>query len=195
MIIAGVDPGLASTGYGVIEHNQGHSRPVEFGTIKTSATQPLAQRLQTIHGALVEVFRRCNPSVVAVEELFFANNALSAMGVAQARGVAVLAACQPGITVVEYTPLEIKLAVTGSGRADKTQVHRMVEILLGLKAASNGPKQPLRMATAHESDALAAALCHAQSGKLAEIARDMSLGTASRLIPHGGAPRRARRSR
>jgi crossover junction endodeoxyribonuclease RuvC len=168
---------------------------VEFGTIKTPAGQPLAQRLQTIHSALVEIFRRCNPSVVAVEELFFANNALSVMGVAQARGVAVLAACQPGITVVEYTPLEIKQAVTGSGRADKTQVHRMVEILLGLKAASNEPNEPPRMATAHESDALAAALCHAQSGKLAEIARDLKPGAMSRLIPHRDSVRKVRKRR
>jgi crossover junction endodeoxyribonuclease RuvC len=190
LIILGIDPGLASTGYGAIVQQGTSHRLVEVGTIRTSPAQALPQRLQFIHESLVEVIQRLQPQIVAVEELFFANNAVSVMGVAQARGVAILAASQPTVRITEFTPLQVKQAVTGSGRADKSQVHRMVEILLGLKARSESsrsgksrslpeagegggtpgaPDPRLTPTTTHESDALALALCQAHSGRMAEL--------------------------
>lgn len=163
MIIFGVDPGLASTGYGVIQYKDQICKVVDYGTIVTPANTPLPKRLLSIYETLRELINHHQPAFVIIEELFFANNALTVMGVAQARGVAVLAACQPGIVVAEYTPLQVKQAVTGSGRADKNQVHQMVNLILNLGKES-GKKR-----TAHESDALALALCHAHGSRISAL--------------------------
>lgn len=197
MIVLGIDPGLASTGYGCIDHSENRSRLICCGTITTPARTPLPDRLLTIFQRLTELIEQVNPEAIAVEELFFANNAVSVMGVAQARGVAILAACKPGTSVHEYTPLQVKQAVTGSGRADKTQVHRMVEILLGLhRGGEQDPGQAGTPSTAHESDALAIALCHAQTSRMGALIRDsqtQQLAKAPGGQPRGrGRPRRIR---
>ncbi|MFS8523801.1 MAG: crossover junction endodeoxyribonuclease RuvC [Limnochordales bacterium] len=133
MRILGVDPGLALTGFGVIE---GSARPtaLRFGEVRTSPHTPEAERLHRIHEEISAIIRAFRPDVVAVEQLFFNKNARSAMVVGQARGVVLLAAAEAGLEIHEFTPLEVKLAVTGQGRAAKEQVGYMVKTLLGLDA-------------------------------------------------------------
>lgn len=154
MIILGVDPGTATTGYGLIrKEGQRHSL-VKYGCILTPAKTPLEERLDVIFdelGALIEEFE---PEQMAVEELFFANNTKTAIAVGQARGVILLAGKKKNVPVHEYTPLEVKMALTGYGRADKNQIQQMVKALLRLKEI---PKPD------DAADALAIAICHAQS--------------------------------
>ena len=150
-LVAGVDPGLARTGYGIIAARGGRFEVVEAGTIQTSPRQPEALRLQVLYEALRAVLERWHPETVAVERLFFNRNARSAVAVGQARGVVLLAAAQAGARVVELTPQEVKLGVSGLGAGAKVQVAYMVRQLLGLE-------QPLAPDAA---DALAAALCGA----------------------------------
>ncbi len=150
----GIDPGLAYTGYGVIEVKGNERRLLCSGTIVTEASSPLALRLRRIHDELAQVLQEWKPDAVAVESLFFCTNVKTAISVAQARGVALLATATTGVELHEYTPLEIKLAVAGSGKAGKEQVQRMVKAILGLNQV---PK------TSHCADALAVALCHAHS--------------------------------
>ncbi len=153
MRILGIDPGLAVTGFGVID---GSGRPtvVRFGDVRTPARAPEPVRLQRIHAHVQELIRELAPDMLAVEQLFFNKNTRSAMAVGQARGVILLAAAQAGLEIHEFTPLEVKLAVTGQGRATKDQVAYMVKALLGLDEV---PKPD------DAADALAVALTCAQT--------------------------------
>lgn len=154
--ILGVDPGLSSTGAGVIEVNaQGGFRLLWHGKVLTRPSQPLPERLKLIHDLIAGAIERHRPDTLAIESIFFAKNVRSAVLMAHGRGAALLAAAQCAIPVVEFAPREIKLAITGSGRAGKEQVERLVMVLLGLRDAPGSD---------HESDALAAALCEALRG-------------------------------
>jgi crossover junction endodeoxyribonuclease RuvC len=153
MIILGIDPGLVATGLGVITTEQGSSRLLDTRVVRTHASEPLVRRLGRIHTAVVQTIDRWNPEVVVVESLFFAKNVRSAVLLAHARAAAMLAASNhPEIQLIEYSPLEIKQAVAGYGRAGKQQIQRMVAVLLR-------PDPPVE--NEHISDALACALCHA----------------------------------
>lgn len=160
MKILGVDPGLASIGWGIVEVNGPTTMCVCSGSLATQARQPLAERLRTIHDALKAIADEHQPQAAAVEEIFFAVNVKTAVAMAHARGAAILAMAQCGIELFEYSPLQIKQSVVGYGRASKDQVQMMVMRLLGLKEAP---------ATEHAADALAAALCHAASLKRRKI--------------------------
>ena len=148
----GIDPGLSSTGIGIIQEKEGAWKALFHGQAGSTPGRPLPARLQRIHDLVAEGIETYRPDVVAVESIFFARNVRSAVLMAHGRGAAVLAAARLGIEVVEYSPLEIKQSVVGKGRASKEQVCQMVTTLLGLAAPP---------ATDHESDALACALCHA----------------------------------
>ncbi len=150
MVVLGIDPGIETCGYGVIRGLGQRAEALAFGVVVTKADEPTAMRLLHIHEALAEIMRQHRPDRVAVERLYFNRNVGSAIAVGQARGVALLAAAQHGLWVREYTPPEVKQAVSGYGGADKQQVMRMVRTILGL-----GP-QPMRDDAA---DALAIALC------------------------------------
>ena len=132
MIILGIDPGTATMGYGIVERTGGSLRAVDYGAFTTSADLPLPERLAAIHSCVVELIETHHPDLVAVERLFFSKNAQSAFGVGQARGVVLLAAAQAGIVVREATPNEVKSAIAGYGAADKEQVQRMVQMVLGM---------------------------------------------------------------
>lgn len=150
--VLGIDPGLADLGYGVIERDSNRKiRWIEHGTIRTHAGTPVAHRLKKIYRELTRIIECHTPHEVAVEELFFASNVSTAMTVAQARGVAILASVQSGVPLGEYSPPQIKQAITGSGKAAKRQVQLMVKAVLEL------PELPR---PDHAADALAVALCH-----------------------------------
>lgn len=153
-IILGIDPGYAITGYGVIAAHQGQLTPLGYGVIRTASALPIEQRLRVIYDRLQALIEEFDPTVMAVEELFFARNVTTGISTAQARGLALLAAAQVDIPVYEYTPMQVKLAVTGYGRAEKTQVQAMVQRLLNL---DHCPKPD------DAADALAVALCQAQT--------------------------------
>lgn len=155
MIILGIDPGYAITGYGIIVKDKGNLKAIDYGVITTPAKAYFPLRLRDIHESLSHLINEFRPDCVAVEELFFSRNTTTAIGTAQARGVAVLAAAQAGKPVYEYTPLQVKVAVTGYGRAEKMQIQEMVRMLLKLKQQ---PKPD------DAADALAVAICHAHSG-------------------------------
>lgn len=133
MIVLGIDPGTAALGWGVIDRTGGALRLVDVGCLETSSALGLPDRLLAIHRFLADLIGRHAPDIVAVERLFFSRNAQTAFAVGQARGVVLLAAAEAGRTIREATPNEVKLAVTGSGSADKEQVGRMVAVCLGLK--------------------------------------------------------------
>jgi crossover junction endodeoxyribonuclease RuvC len=152
VIILGIDPGLANTGWGVIEQSGPRSRCIAYGCVTTRANEQLAQRLSAIHDGIVEVIERYAPAECAVESVFFGSNAKSAFATGQARGVALLATADSCIELAEYSPVQIKSVITGSGTADKQQIQYMVRALLNL---DHEPKPD------HCADALAAAICHA----------------------------------
>lgn len=135
MIVLGIDPGTAALGWGLVERTGGALRLIDVGCLETSADLALPDRLLAIHQHLERLIARHAPDIVAVERLFFSRNAQTAFAVGQARGVVLLAAAAAGRTVREATPSEVKLAVTGSGTADKKQVGRMVAVCLGLLEA------------------------------------------------------------
>ena len=155
MLILGIDPGYAIIGWGLIRFERGKYIPVDFGAITTEAGTPFNRRLELIYDQLNELLDTHHPDVVAVEKLYFQTNAKTAIDVAQARGVTMLALQQHGMPVFEYTPLQVKSAVTGFGQAQKPQVMEMTKRLLRLKAV---PKPD------DTADALAIAICHAQYG-------------------------------
>lgn len=157
LVTLGIDPGTAILGYGVIV---GTSEPVllDVGVIETDPRTPMPERLHFLHQRTVELIERYEPDVLAVEQLFFARNVTTAIAVGQARGVILLAAGQAGIPVAEYSPSEVKFAVVGYGKADKRQMQEMVRLILNLPTAP----QPDDAA-----DALAIALCHAQTAPFA----------------------------
>ena len=134
MIVLGIDPGTAALGWGVIDRTGGTLRMIDVGCFETSSSLGLPDRLLAIHRFLAELIARHNPDIVAVERLFFSRNAQTAFAVGQARGVVLLAAAESARTIREATPNEVKLAVTGSGSADKEQVGRMVAVCLDLSA-------------------------------------------------------------
>ncbi len=159
MIVLGVDPGSGVTGYGVVSRGDAEApRLLECGVIRPPAATDAAQRLVAIHGEIAELIRRHRPDVVAVETVFVAHNAKSALVLGQARGVVLLAAAQAGVTLAEYQPSVVKQAVTGTGAATKAQVQQMTARLLRLAAAP----QP-----ADAADGVAIALTHClRSGKV-----------------------------
>ena len=151
----GVDPGYAITGFGVIAYCSNHFDCLAYGAIRTRSTQRFPDRLLQINRRLAELIEKYQPDAVAVEELFFSRNTTTAIGTAQARGVAVLSGASAGLPVFEYTPMQVKLAVSGYGRADKGQVQQMVRVLLNLDQLPRPDDA---------ADALAVAICHAHSG-------------------------------
>ena len=155
MIILGIDPGYAIVGWGVIRYERGKFIPVDFGAITTPAGMPFNRWLEILYDELTALLARHNPDTVAVEKLYFQTNVKTAIDVAQARGVTMLALQKKGVPVFEYTPLQVKSAVTGFGQAQKPQVMEMTKRLLRLKAV---PKPD------DTADALAIAICHAQYG-------------------------------
>ena len=157
MRILGIDPGYAIVGYGLIEHAGGRFTPIDCGVLTTPQDMPFPKRLKSLYDMLTLLITEKKPDVVAVETLFFNTNVTTAIQVGHARGVLILAAENAGIPVFEYTPLQIKQAITGYGRADKAQMQQMVKMLLGLAAI---PKPD------DAADALAVAICHGQSYKL-----------------------------
>jgi crossover junction endodeoxyribonuclease RuvC len=158
MIVLGIDPGIANTGYGIVASSGSRLQALEYGVIETAASTAPETRLAEIHADVGELIRRFEVEAVSVEDLYFGANVVSAMAVGQARGVVLLAAGQLGIPVHAYTPQQVKQAVCGSGRADKQQVARMVARLLGMSA----PPKP-----DHAADALAVALCEVNRAPLA----------------------------
>ncbi len=154
MRIIGIDPGTGILGFGIIEANKGKFQLVDAGVIRTPVKEDDAVRLSTIFDELSDIIAETKPEEMAVEKLFFAQNVTTAMTVAQARGVVLLCGMQSQLKIGEYTPLQIKQALTGYGRADKKQIQEMVRVILGLKDVP----QPDDCA-----DALAVAITHAQS--------------------------------
>jgi crossover junction endodeoxyribonuclease RuvC len=158
MRIIGIDPGTGILGFGVIDTTKsGMATMVDAGVVRTKVHQPLDERLVEIYTSLSEIIAETQPKIMVVEKLFFAQNVTTAISVSHARGVAMLAGKLGGLEIVEYTPLQIKQAITGYGRADKKQMQEMVRILLGLKIV---PKPD------DCADALAAAICHSMAMKL-----------------------------
>lgn len=157
MLILGIDPGTAIMGYGLIEKKGNRLFPVDYGCWRTPAHTPMSERLLTLYNEIEAYIKEKQPNYVAVEELFFNRNTTTAISVGQARGIVLLAAAQSGIPVYEYTPLQVKQAVAGYGRADKVQIQQMVKALLGLQEI---PKPD------DTADALAIAICHAHSVSL-----------------------------
>lgn len=154
MRIIGIDPGTGILGFGIIEYSKGKSQLVDGGVIKTPVKEDDAVRLQTIYDELTDIISQTNPDEMAVEKLFFAQNVTTAITVAQARGVVLLTGMQANLKIAEYTPLQIKQALTGYGRAEKKQIQEMVRVLLKLKDV---PKPD------DCADALACAITHAQT--------------------------------
>lgn len=150
--IIGIDPGLANTGFGIIDEESGRLRLVGYGVVETAADEPHPSRLLKIHGGISRVVAEFAPDEAAMEELFFGRNATSAMGVSEAKGVATLALAQAGLITATYRPNQIKSSVTGTQQSPKETVERYVALLLSLKS----PPRP-----DHAADALAAAITHA----------------------------------
>jgi crossover junction endodeoxyribonuclease RuvC len=157
VIVLGIDPGLANTGYGVVARRGGRLVALDGGVIETRAGVPQERRLTEIHDALEALVDEHAPDAMALEELYFGQNVRTAFAVGQARGVAMLAAGRHGVPCASYTPQQVKGAVCGSGRAQKDQVARMVKTLLGL---AEEPRPD------HAADALAVAICHANCAPL-----------------------------
>ena len=161
MIVIGIDPGTAITGYGVVEEYPDKTlHLVEYGAIRTSSDMDAEQRLKILHEKLIEILQKFSPDCAAVEKLYFQRNVRTALNVGQARGVIMLALSQSSIPVYEYNPMDVKLAVTGYGMAEKGQIQQMVKALLCLREI---PKPD------DAADALAIAICHAHSAKLTSL--------------------------
>ncbi len=157
MLVLGIDPGTAITGYGLVSKEDDALTLVDYGTITTPQEAPLPQRLQTIYRELREIVSQHQPTAAAVEKLFFSKNVRTALSVGQARGVALLAVADAGLPLHEYTPLQVKQSVVGYGRATKEQVQKLVQMLLDLDFVP----QPDDAA-----DAIAVAICHIHSARL-----------------------------
>jgi crossover junction endodeoxyribonuclease RuvC len=159
MIVLGIDPGLANTGFGVVARRGGRMVALDGGVIETAPETAAEQRLVELHGRLAELLEEHSPDAVALENLYFGANVRSAFAVGQARGVAMLVAGQAGVGCFTYTPQQVKAAVCGSGRAAKEQVSRMVATLLALREEPRAD---------HAADALAVAICHCNHAPLAQ---------------------------
>lgn len=160
MIILGIDPGIAIVGYGIIEKNGNSIKMLEYGTIQTKANLTTPERLHIIFQELNEIIKEFKPTEVAYEKLFHQKNSKTVINVSQARGVEILASKLNNLDIYEYTPLQIKTAITGYGRADKKQMQESVRRLLNL---SEIPKPD------DAADALAIAICHSFSGRLKDL--------------------------
>ena len=163
MVILGIDPGLAHTGWGIVETRGSLCRARAYGCVTTKASTPLPQRLGTIFDELTLAIEKYGPTQLAIEKIFFGENTRSAMATAQARAAALVAGAHAGVEVGEYTPMQIKQAVVGTGSADKRQVIYMVRNVLEL---DHDPRPD------HCADALAAAVCHANLMRTQAITRD-----------------------
>lgn len=161
MLVIGIDPGTAITGYGIIAELPDKTlQMVECGAIRTPAKMAAEERLKTLHARLADILQTHQPDCAAVEKLYFQRNVRTALQVGQARGVIVLALSQADVPVYEYNPMDVKLAVTGYGMAEKIQIQQMVKALLAL------PQVPKPDDVA---DALAVAICHAHSARLKNL--------------------------
>lgn len=158
--ILGIDPGFGRIGYGVIEKKNNDWRAVSYGCLETSRKKPFVGRLVEIHEGVGKLIKKYKPTCLAVEELFFFKNAKTAMEVAQARGVIVLTAVEQGLPVDEFTPLQVKQAMTGYGRAEKGQMQKLVAMLLGIKE---------KIKSDDAADALAVALTAGQALWIKEL--------------------------
>ena len=167
MVILGIDPGLAHTGWGVVETRGTVCRARAYGCVATAASEPIDLRLGRICRTLAEVIEKYGPTELAIESIYFGENTKSAIATAQARGAAIVACSAAGLAVGEYTPMQIKQAVVGTGAADKHQVAYMVRNVLAL---DHEPRPD------HAADALAAAVCHAN------VSRTKSLSEARRVL-------------
>jgi crossover junction endodeoxyribonuclease RuvC len=154
VIVLGIDPGTARTGYGLVRREGSRLQAIDFGCLETLPDRELPERLVIIHQGVTELIAEHRPAIVGVERLFFNKNVQTAFAVGQARGVVLLAAAQAGLPVHEYGPHEVKMAVTGYGRAPKDQVQRMVQMILGLSAVPHPDDA---------ADALAVAVCLANA--------------------------------
>lgn len=163
MRILGIDPGIAIVGFGFIDKLGSRLTPVQYGCIQTKAHTDQAVRLQEVYDSLLQLINKYKPESIAVEKLFFNRNVTTAFTVAEARGVIMLAAMQKGLSIGEYTPLQVKQAIVGYGKADKHQVQEMVKLFLHLSAV---PKPD------DVADALAIAICHAHSSTLHEKVKE-----------------------
>ncbi len=167
MLVLGIDPGTATTGFGLVEGGSGRERLIHFGVIKTSPTMEMPQRLAKINRDYEQLLNKYKPDAVAVEQIFHHKNAKTVITVAQSRGVIIMATAMREINVAEYTPLQVKQAVTGFGNADKKQVQIMVQKILGLNEI---PKPD------DAADALAIALCHLHSHRMGKLLKKGRLG-------------------
>ncbi|MDP4038755.1 MAG: crossover junction endodeoxyribonuclease RuvC [bacterium] len=156
MVILGIDPGTATTGFGVIEFKDVKLKMIDHGVITTNHKLPMPQRLKIIFDDLEKIIKSSKPDWIAIEQLFFAANTKTAISVGQARGVVLLAAQKADLNIAEYTPLQVKQAVTGYGQATKKQIQQMVKTILNLKLI---PKPD------DAADALAIAICHSAAVK------------------------------
>lgn len=155
MLVLGIDPGTATTGYGLVRQLSGRQvELVDYGVIRTPANQPMAERLRQLYHDLSAIIAKYAPDEAAVEELFFSRNVTTALSVGQARGVAILAAAEAGLPVHEYKPREVKQAVVGYGNASKEQVQQMVRVLLNIDEVPRPDDA---------ADAVAVAICHIHS--------------------------------
>ena len=154
MYILGIDPGYAIVGYGILHYEANRFKPVTYGAITTPAGMPFVKRLDKIYSELSTIFETYKIDAMSIEKLYFNTNTTTAIDVAQARGVIILSAQRHGVDVFEYTPLQVKQAVTGYGKAEKKQIMEMTRIMLGLQTV---PKPD------DTADALALAICHAHS--------------------------------
>jgi crossover junction endodeoxyribonuclease RuvC len=166
MIIMGIDPGFAITGYGIVKYEGNKFSVIDYGAIKTKASTAFPQRLLLLNNRLEELIKEYKPSAISVEELFFNKNIKTALAAAHGRGAALLAASKSEAEVFEYTPLQVKQAVAGYGRAAKAQIQQMVKVILNLPEI---PKPD------DAADALAVAICHAHSYKMAALCQHRNL--------------------
>jgi crossover junction endodeoxyribonuclease RuvC len=162
LIVLGVDPGTAATGYGVVVRRDGGAVLMECGVIRTTASAPLPERLRQIHEALGDVLDRHRPEIMAVEDIFFGKNVRTTVLLGHTRGAVLLAAALRDLPVVDYSPAEVKNAIVGTGRATKEQVQFMVKKLLRLKEVPS---------PSDAADGVAVALCHLNSARLSSLAR------------------------
>lgn len=160
MRVLGLDPGIAIVGFGFIDKEGSKLKAVQYGSIQTEANTPQSERLKQIYDSLLHLLDKYEPEAVAIEKLFFNRNVTTAFAVGQARGVMMLAAEQRKLEIAEYTPLQVKQAVVGYGKAEKMQVQEMVRMLLNLSAV---PKPD------DVADALAIAICHAHSSAMQQV--------------------------
>lgn len=173
MIIMGVDPGYATVGFGFVQYMPPRYKAGKYGAIITPSDDPFEKRLGTIHTSMCNLIDRFQPDALAIEKLFYNSNATTAIGVAEARGVILLAAYEKNVPIYEYTPLQVKLAVTGFGRAIKPQMQEMTRRLLALKEV---PKPD------DTADALAIAICHAQNSGRVKLDRATAVTSVSARV-------------